>query len=135
MNPGRENSDDAVNPELPDLLQEDASALPAVKVKHAGPVQAQAVPSKYGYSRTVNVTNVADSLEIIPEDPRRSYITFYATGSPVYIGHSKQDVLSGVAGILPTQRDLTLYTSAPIYILCTNVGPAAVSYWTGQWAD
>lgn len=128
-------SDDAVNPELPDLLQQDQEALPAVEVRHRGPIQAQNLPARDGYSRTVSVTNNPDSLETIPADPRRSYITFYITGSPCYIGHDKQAVLSGIAGILPVQRDLTLNTAAPIYILCTNAGPAAVSYWVGQWAD
>lgn len=128
-------SDDAVNPELDELLQRDQETLPAVDVRHRGPIQAQVLPARTGYSRTVNVTNVADTIEIIPEDPRRAYITFYVTGSPVFIGHDKQAVLSGIAGILPVQRDLTLYATAPIYILCTNAGPAAVSYWVGQWAD
>jgi hypothetical protein len=124
-----------MNPELGELLQQDSAALPAVDVRHRGPIQAQILPARDGYSRTVSVTNVADSLEIIPADPRRAYVTFYLTGSPCYIGHDKQAVLSGIAGILPVQRDLTLYSTAPIYILCTNAGPAAVSYWVGQWAD
>lgn len=128
-------TDDAVNPDLAELRQDDQEELPAVAVRQRGPIQAQVLPARGGYSRTVDVTNNAASLEIIPEDLRRAYITFYVTGSPVYIGHDKQAVLSGIAAILPTQRDLTLYTTAPIYILCTNAGPAAVSYWVGQWAD
>lgn len=129
------DTNDAVNPELSELLQRESDRLPAVDVRPVGPVQVQNLPAKYGYSRKVAVTNVVDSIEIIPEDPRRAYITFMVTGSPVLIGHDKQSVINGTAAELPTQRDLTLCTSAPIYIICTNAGPATVNYWVGQWAD
>lgn len=128
-------SDDAVNPDLSELLQEDQETLPAVDVRHRGPVQAHVLPARDGYSRSVSVTNVADSLEIIPADPRRAYVTFLVTGTPVYLGHDKQAVLSGVAGILPIGTALTLRATAPVYILATTAGPAVVSYWVGQWAD
>lgn len=131
----------SMNPDLEDLQQEeaDAYAVAPVAVRVAGGVRVHQLPPRVANSRSLTVTDSADqtALEIIAsEDPRRQYLVVSCQTQPVYLGHSKQDVAAGVAGILPTGVLLHLPTSAPVYVRCATVGQTAVvSYWTGEWAD
>lgn len=132
------DQDDSMNPDVEDLLQEDQDHDPHALVRHVGPIQAHVLPARVAYSRSINVTDSADqtNLEIVgSDDPRRLYVAILCTGNPVFVGHDKTTVATGVAGILPINMVLYLPTTALIYVRSTNVAGSVVSYWVGQWAD
>lgn len=128
------DTNDSLNPDLPDLLQRDQERLPAVDVRPVGPVLTQELPAPRAYSRYVSLTNNPDLIEVIPADPRRKYITIITTAA-IFVGHDKLSVVNGIAGRLPANRDLTLWTSEPIYMLAAGAGAVDVGYWIGSWAD
>ena len=131
------DTNDSINPELPELEQEEDQALPAVDVRHVGPVKMHRLPARIAYSRNVNVVASSDPVtleNIASEDLRRSYIKVVCTGNPIFIGHTKQDVADGVAAILPINTLIELPTSAPVWVRGSG-GAAVVSYWIGNWAD
>lgn len=128
------DTNDSLNPELPELLQRDQDRYPAVDVRTIGAVRTQEMPATSSYSRYVQLTNNPDTMEIVPADPRRKYITIVVTAA-IFIGHDKLSVVQGTAGRLPANRDVTLYTTAPIYMRSDGAGPVDVGYWVGSWAD
>jgi len=128
---------EAVEPEIGDVLQE-TDALPAVRVQHAGPVTVHELPTRVSHSRSINVTNSAsgdDIEQIAGEDLRRKYLVISTTAFPIFVGHDKQSVMDGTAGILPVGQVLELPTGAPVWVRAAAVGTAVVSYWSGYWAD
>lgn len=129
------DTNDSINPDVEDLLQEDGQGEPVVPVRHVGPVRVHQLPARMAHSGTINVSDVSDRAEDLAEDFRRSYITIICTGQPVFVGHEKRAVQTGVAGILPINVPLTLHTSAALYFRSTNVAGSVVSYWAGNWAD
>lgn len=132
------DTNDSINPGVEDLQQEEEARDIAVSVRHVGPVLTHELPARVAHSRSVNVTESSDPalLEIIAsEDLRRKFFTIIVTGQPCFVGFEKQDVASGVAGILPVNIPLTLPTAAPVYVRAATVGTAVVSYWSGNWAD
>jgi hypothetical protein len=129
---------DAVNPDMPGLLQEDEAAVPAVDVRPVGPIRTHVLPARVAHSRNISVTEDPNPamLEIIAsEDLRRQYLAVIVSGQPVIIGHDRHQVAEGVAGILPVGIMLYLHTAAPVFVRSATAGTAIVSYWTGQWAD
>lgn len=132
------DTNDSINPDVPELLQEEQDAVPHAMVKHVGPIEAHPLPARVAHSRTIRVTDSSNpaNLEIIAsEDHRRQYVTVICTEQAIHIGHDKQMVADGTAGILPPEISLTLPTSAPIWVRSFDPAGAQVSYWIGQWAD
>lgn len=135
------DTNDSINPDIEDLHQEDQESWPGepvVPVRQVGPALTHELPARVAHSRTVNVTEASDPalLEIIAsEDLRRKFFFVIVTGQPCHVGFEKQDVASGVAGILPVGVLLPLPTSASVYVRAAAVGTAVVSYWVGNWAD
>lgn len=129
------DTNDSMNPGLDDLLQQDQDRELHAPVKVIGAVRNHPLPARNAFSRNVLVSNAEGQLECIPEDLRRQYITIWCTAQSVFVGHDKQSVLNESAGILDTGRELTLHTSAEIWIRGTVAAVSTVSYWTGQWAD
>lgn len=133
------DTNDSLNPETDELLQQDhGGPLLPVMVQVDGSVRVHQLPPRVAHSRNVPVALSSDPalVEIVAaEDPRRQYCKIICTGNPVFIGHDKQAVAQGTAGILPVGVPLELPTSAPIYAASASGGAAVVSYWTGEWAD
>lgn len=132
---------DAVSPGADNVLQEVYEG-PAVAVRQVGPVTVHELPTRVATSRSINVTDVIQSdpgsaaEQIATYDPRRKSITILAATQPIYVGHSKQDVVNGTAGVLPAGIPLTLNTSAEVWVRCSAAGQTAVvSYWSQLWAD
>lgn len=132
---------EAIEPDL-DELQQTAPHIEAVAVRQIGPVQTNAMPARIANSRNLNVSDVSaagapgDAIETIGDnDDRRMYLVVMCTGQPIYLGHDKQSVLQGTAGILPVGVPLRLDTAAPMYVRAALAGVAVVSYWSGYWAD
>lgn len=130
------DTNNSINPDLEELLQEDAGHQPVVPVRQMGPAPVQTLAARHAYSGSVNVTETTNPPECIAsEDLRRRYITIVCTGVPVFVGHEKQDVINGRAAILPINTPLTLPTTAQVWVRSAAVGAAVVSYWVGNWAD
>lgn len=132
------DTNESINPDTEALQQEDLPGEPVVPVRQIGPMLTHELPARVAYSRSVNVTESGDPamLEIIAsEDLRRKFLFVSVTGQPCHVGFDKQEVASGVAGILPIGMLLPLPTSAPVWVRAAAVGTAVVSYWVGNWAD
>jgi hypothetical protein len=127
---------EAIEPELDEVLQEEGPV--AVPVHHTGPVGVHELPARLAFSRNLSVPTTTDPglvEQIANEDLRRKYLYVSCTGFPVVVGHDKQMVADGTAGILPVGFLLPLPAGVPVYVRSTGAGPAVVSYWAGYWAD
>lgn len=132
---------EAINPGYDDLLQEVYEG-PAVAVRQVGPVTVHELPTRVATSRSLNVSDTlttdpgAAAEQIAAADLRRKKITILASAQPIFVGHTRQEVVNGTAGILPAGIPLTLTTSAEVWVRCSAVGQTAVvSYWSENWAD
>lgn len=131
---------EGIEPDI-DQLQQEEYRGPAVPVRLTGPVTANELPTRDSTSRSINVAqtiagSAADAAEqIATADPRRKYLTVLCTGNPILIGHTKQEVLDAVCGVLPVGVPLNLPTSEPVWVRSTAAGGSVVSYWSGCWAD
>lgn len=132
---------EAIEPGVDNLLQEEYPG-PAVPVRPVGPVTVHELPTRVSSSRNLQVydmlqTDPGSAVEqLAPGDLRRKYFLVLATVQPIFVGHEKQAVMDGTAGILPVGIVLSLPTGAAVYARCATPGQAAtVSYWSGNWAD
>lgn len=124
----------AIEPDVDELLQEDLGPE-AVPVKPVGPVGVHELPARIAYSRNLSVTDTQAPEQIANQDLRRKYLVIVCTGQPVFVGHDKQSVLDGTAGILPVNLVLPVPAGVPVWVRAAAVGTAVVSYWSGNWAD
>lgn len=132
------DTNNSVNPDIEELQQEDHDGAPAVPVCITGPALTHELPARVAHSRNVNVTESSDPalLEAVAsEDLRRKFFFIIVTGQPCHVGFEKQEVASGVAGILPVGVVLPLPVTTPVWVRAAAVGTAVVSYWVGNWAD
>jgi hypothetical protein len=132
------DTNDSVNPDVEDLLQEDQGGSPHALVRHVGPINAHVLPARLAHSRSIRVTDSASpaNLEIIAsEDQRRQYVAIICTEQAIFVGHDKQMVADGLSGILPPGIPLYLPTTAEIWVRSFDPAGSQVSYWVGQWAD
>jgi len=135
------DTNDSINPDLDELLQQeqDHNVRVPVQIDHA--VRVHELPSLVAHSRNLNVAGAAagvnpDLVESIgPEDPRRKWMFILVETNPVFIGFDKQNVADGVSGRLPVGVVLPLPAAAPIFVRSTAAGGSIVSYWAGAWAD
>lgn len=135
------DTNDSLNPDVDDLLQEEQDGALHAPVKVLGSVRVHELPARVAHSRSLNVAGAAGSVDpslveqIGNEDLRRKWLFVVAATNPVFIGFDKQNVADGISGLLPVGVVLPLPAAAPIFVRSNNAAGSIVSYWAGNWAD
>lgn len=112
------DTNDSINPEIDDLLQDDGAKDPAVDVRVIGSMRTHKLPARVAHTRNLTISASTDPAlleHVANEDLRREYLFVSVTGQPVFIGHDKQMVADGTSGILPVGSVLALPTSEPAW--------------------
>jgi len=129
------DTNDSMNPGVPELLQEDQDHELSAPVRVLGSVRTHELPARIGFSRQVFVNSTTIPPESLPADPRRKYVVIYCRTHGIFLGHDKQMVIDGTAAFLDSFVTLRLDTSDQLWFRGDNAANTEVNYWVGQWAD